>query len=119
MNGQPKLADVGLVTDAHRPAQEVTWVGTPGYMPPEPEPPGTPQADIFGLGMVLYVISTGDKPKAFPDLSTTLVDRNRNPEFSLLSSIIFKACQPDREKRFRTAEEMQAALLEAAAKLSP
>ncbi len=118
VNGEPKLADVGLVTDAHRAPQEVTWVGTPGYMPPEPEPPGTPQADIFGLGMVLYVISTGDKPKAFPDVSTTLVDRNRNPDFGLLSAIIFKACQPDREKRFHTAEEMRAALLEAAAKLS-
>jgi CHASE2 domain-containing sensor protein len=118
VNGEPKLADVGLVTDAHRPPQEVTWVGTPGYMPPEPEPPGTPQADIFGLGMVLYVISTGDKPKAFPEVSTTLVDQNRNPDFNLLSSIIFKACQPDREMRFRTAEEMRTALLEAAAKLS-
>ena len=118
VNGEPKLADVGLVTDAHRSPQEVTWVGTPGYMPPEPEPPGTPQADIFGLGMVLYVISTGDKPKVFPELSTTLVDRNRHPDFGLLSAIIFKACQPDREKRFRTAEEMRAALLEATAKLS-
>ena len=119
VNGEPKLADVGLVTDAHRSPQEVTWVGTPGYMPPDPEPPGTPQADIFGLGMVLYVISTGDKPKTFPELSTTLVDRNKNPDFGLLKAIIFKACQPDREKRFRTAEEMRTALLEAAAKLSP
>jgi hypothetical protein len=36
----------------------------------------------------------------------------------LLSSILFKACQPDREKRFRNPEEMHTALLEAAAKLS-
>jgi serine/threonine protein kinase len=90
VNGEPKLADVGLVTDAHRSPQEVTLVGTPGYMPPAPEPPGTPRADIFGLGMVLYVISTGDGPKAFPEVSTTLVDRNRNQSSSRPASRIVK-----------------------------
>src|SRR5207247_3379406 len=59
VNGQPKLADVGLVADILPPDQQCTSVGTPGYMPPPPEPPGTPQADIYGLGMVLYVIRTG------------------------------------------------------------
>jgi serine/threonine protein kinase len=85
VNGEPKLADIGLVAAAHRPANEITWVGTPGYMPPEPEPPGTPQADIYGLGMVLYVVCTGNKPVAFPELSATMVDGNRHPEFSVLS----------------------------------
>jgi hypothetical protein len=118
VNGQPKLADVGLVADARRPEKEMSEYGTPGYMPPYPEPPGTPQADIYGLGMVLYVISTGGKPASFPELSTTIVDRNRHPEFSALSPVIFKACQPDRALRYATALEMQAALWEAEASLT-
>jgi CHASE2 domain-containing sensor protein len=119
VNGEPKLADVGLVTDLGRPANEITWVGTPDYMPPPPEPPGTPAADIYGLGMVLYVISTGHKPKLFPELSATLVDRDGNPDFHLLAAVIFKACHPDVAQRYTTALEMQAALLEIEALPSP
>ena len=118
VHGQPKLADVGLVADAHRPVQDVSWVGTPGYMPPEPEPPGTPQADIYGLGMLLYVICTGLKPADFPELSTTIVDHKRHPDFPAISPIIFCACQSNRGLRYQTAEEMRAALLEVEAKLS-
>jgi serine/threonine protein kinase len=59
VQGRPKLADVGLVAEITPADKENTSVGTPGYMPPAPEPVGTPQADIYGLGMVLYVISTG------------------------------------------------------------
>ncbi|HWN94504.1 MAG TPA: serine/threonine-protein kinase [Methylomirabilota bacterium] len=117
VNGQPKLADVGLVSDARRPEQEMTLVGTPGFMPPDSEPPGTPAADIYGLGMVLYVISTGAKPVRFPELSETLVDRNLHPGFSALSGIIFKACQPDRAARYASADEMRTALLAVEAEL--
>src|SRR5665213_3705733 len=49
VNGRPKLADIGLVTDA---SDTRSIVGTEGYLPPEG--PGTPQADIFSLGKVLY-----------------------------------------------------------------
>ena len=59
IKGQPKLADVGLIAEIRHNLSELTWVGTPAYMPPPPEPPGTVQADIYGLGMVLYVILTG------------------------------------------------------------
>src|SRR5262249_17377707 len=54
VNGAPKLADIGLVTnidDAH------SLVGTVGYIPPEG--PGTPQADIYSLGKVLYEATFG------------------------------------------------------------
>ena len=112
VKGQAKLADVGLVADAQRPVQDITWVGTVGFMPPEPEPPGTPQADIYGLGVLLYVIGTGAKPTAFPEISSTIVDRNRHPEFPGLSAIILKACQPDRALRYQSAAEMLAALRE-------
>jgi serine/threonine protein kinase len=111
LNGQPKLADVGLVAEIRLPGEERTWVGTPGYMPPPPEPPGTPQADIYGLGMVLYVISTGRDPVSFPELSTTLVEQ-KGVDFMQLNLVILKACQPDRAQRFASAAEMREALRE-------
>ena len=52
--GRPKLADIGLVTDV---GDGRSIVGTEGYLPPEG--PGTPQADIFALGRVLYEATTG------------------------------------------------------------
>ena len=110
VKGQPKLADVGLVADARRPEQEITLVGTPGFMPPEPEPPGTVAADVYGLGMVLYVISTGSKPAQFPELSEAMIDPVQNPDFGLLVTVIFKACQPDRSQRYGSAAEMLSAL---------
>ncbi len=106
VNGRPKLADVGLVA-AIRPTDQIhTLVGTLGYMPPPPEKPGSPQADIYALGMVLYVISTGRDPSLFPDLSTTLMERSGHAEFVRLNAIILKACQPDLAQRYQTAEEM-------------
>jgi CHASE2 domain-containing sensor protein len=106
VNGRPKLADVGLVADI-RPADQVhTLVGTMGYMPPPPEKPGTPQADIYALGMLLYVISTGRDPGAFPDISTTLLERSNHVEFQKLNRIVLKACQPFVSERYQTTAEM-------------
>jgi CHASE2 domain-containing sensor protein len=106
VNGRPKLADIGLVTDIRAPEQINTFVGTPGFMPPPPEPPGTAQADIYAMGMLLYVISTGFDPKFFPDIATTLVQRKDNAEFMRLDAIILKACQPDIKERYQTAQAM-------------
>ena len=111
VSGEPKLADVGLVAEIRTPDNEGTWVGTPGYMPPPPEPPGTPQADIYALGMVLYVISTGRDPAFFPELSTTLVDRTGG-EFLRLNAVIIRACHPDCAQRYASAAEMRRALQE-------
>lgn len=106
VNGRPKLADIGLVTDIRPPEKINTFVGTPGYMPPPPEPPGTPQADIYALGMVLYVISTGNDPKFFPDIATTFMERRDHADFVRLDAVILKACQPDMKQRYQTADEM-------------
>jgi eukaryotic-like serine/threonine-protein kinase len=106
VGGQPKLADIGLITEL-RPLEMVkTMVGTPGYMPPPPERAGTAQADIYSLGMVLYVISTGRNPDCFPDLATTLMATNGHAGFVRLNAIIIKACQPDRAQRFQAVSEM-------------
>ena len=107
VNGEPKLADVGLVRNA---SEDATWVGTASYMPPHPEPPGTPSADLYALGKVLYVISTGKDPHSFSELSTTLAGQ---PEFMRLNDIICKACHPAAGQRYASAAEMLDALREA------
>ncbi len=104
VNGRPKLADVGLV---RRASLDSTWVGTEFYMPPPPEPPGTQLADIYALGKVLYVISTGKHAKSFSELSTTLVEK---PEFMRLNETICQACQPAADQRYTSAAEMLAVL---------
>jgi len=113
VNGKPKLADVGLVTDVRRLDIGRTRVGTPGYMPPAPEPPGTPQADIYGLGMLLYVISTGRSPETFPKLSPTLVDDTRYEHFQVLDPVLIKACEENPNHRYAVVKEMKAALQKA------
>jgi serine/threonine protein kinase len=54
VNGQPKLADIGLVAGA---GDSHSFVGTEGFVPPEG--PGTPTADIYSLGKLLYELATG------------------------------------------------------------
>jgi CHASE2 domain-containing sensor protein len=110
VNGQPKLADLGLITEIRPPDQERTLVGTPGYMPPPPERPGTPQADIFALGMVLYVLSTGRSAACFPEIATTLVAGKDPTNFFPLNTVILKACQPEPAQRYASAAEMHLAL---------
>jgi serine/threonine protein kinase/WD40 repeat protein len=112
VRGQPKLADVGLVAEVLPAGKEHTWVGTPGYMPPPPERPGTPQADIYGLGMVLYVLLTGRNPAYFPELATTFLDEGNPAEFMPLNAVILKACQPELAKRYASAAELAAGLRE-------
>ncbi|HEY3855662.1 MAG TPA: serine/threonine-protein kinase [Verrucomicrobiae bacterium] len=110
---RPKLADFGLVA-AIRPADDQrTLVGTPGYMPPMPEIPGTPAADIYSLGMVLYVISTGRKPTYFPEIATTLAQNLDSVEFFILNAIILRACHSDPAQRYESALQMRRALEEA------
>lgn len=111
VNGQPKLADLGLIAEIRPPDENKTFVGTPGYMPPAPEPPGTPQADIYALGMLLYVISTGRKASLFPEIATTLVSPDQSTNFLPLNAIILKACNPDQSKRYGSMAEMRRALM--------
>ncbi len=106
VNGQPKLADLGLIAEIRPANQERTLVGTPGYMPPAPERPGTVAADIYALGMVLYVLCTGRAPGLFPEVATTLVSTEDPPEFLPLNHIILKACQPLPADRYASAAQM-------------
>jgi hypothetical protein len=113
VKGQPKLADVGLVAEIRPPDEIGTYVGTPGYMPPPPEHPGTAQADIYGLGMVLYVLSTGQDPARFPEIPVSFAAKAELQTFFQLNTVIAKACHHDRAQRYASAREMHTALKKA------
>lgn len=117
VNGQPKLADLGLITGIRPLGHEGTLVGTPGFMPPAPERPGTISADIYALGMVLYVLATGRSAALFPELATTLISTEEPPEFLPLNDVILKACQPDPKDRYATAADLRGALQDGLDKL--
>src|SRR5438067_393846 len=82
VGGLPKLADIGLVT---RIGAKATCVGTEGYMPPEG--PGSPTADLYSLGKVLYEISTGKAQDQFPELPTRLRELPEASELMRLNAI--------------------------------
>ena len=105
VNGVPKLADIGLVANIK---DANSYVGTEGFVPPEG--PTSPQADIFGLGKVLYEISTGSDRHSFPRLPAGCEALVSTPQFLELNEVILRACQNDPRQRYQTAEEMHADL---------
>ena len=108
VNGVLKLADIGLVTDVPRDAGPVTYLGTMGYI--APEGPGTPLADIYSLGKVLYECFTGKDREEFPDLPSSLLNDPEASHFSL-NQIILKACERNPSHRYQTAAQLHADLL--------
>lgn len=106
VNGLPKLADIGLLTDTFEPG---SFVGTVGFIPPEGC--GTVRADIYSLGKVLYEMSTGKDRNEYPALPDDLEENPEGYELVALNRIILKACRKQPWYRYHTAEEMMSALL--------
>jgi serine/threonine protein kinase len=102
----PKLADIGLITGV---GQKATFVGTEGYIPPEG--PGHPPADLFSLGKVIYQMATGLACDQFPEVPDHLPAESDPVHFALLNAVILKACEPELSRRFRSAADLQEALL--------
>ena len=100
VDGVPKLADIGLVAVSG----QRSFVGTEGYVPPEG--PGTPSADIFSLGKVLYEISTGKDRLDFPELDSQLSERPDRERAMKLNDVLVKACANEPRHRYATAEAM-------------
>jgi WD40 repeat protein len=106
VNGIPKLADIGLVAEQ---SEAKSFVGTEGFIPPEG--PGTPQADIYSLGKVLYEIATGKDRHEFPTLPTLLGDSATDAHLLELNTVFLKACQTDTKARYQKATQMRDDLL--------
>jgi serine/threonine protein kinase len=97
----PKLADIGLLAKVNDAA---TFVGTEGYIPPEG--PGTMSADVFGLGKLLYELTTGMDRKHFPRLPPSLAELPDRKALLELNEIILRACAPSPAERYANAGEI-------------
>src|SRR5262249_14672294 len=82
--------------------EAATFVGTEGYVPPEG--PGTPGADLYGLGKLLYEACMGKDSRQFPELPTNLDESSDRPRLMRLNEIILKACDLNPRRRFDSAE---------------
>jgi len=105
IDGLPKLADIGLISTLDA---TMSVSGTPGYIAPEGS--GTPQADIYSLGKVLYEMSMGRDRAEFPRLPEdfeTLPDRQRLLE---LNAVVVKAGSGNPAHRYQAAAELHADL---------
>lgn len=105
VQGQPKLADIGLVAAVDA---TMSCVGTEGYLPPEG--PGRPSADLYALGKVLYELATGRDRTDFPELPTLLREDAEREALEELNEVILKACGTTPEERYASAEELHADL---------
>lgn len=103
VNGRPKLADIGLVTST---TNADTLVGTLGYIPPEG--PGTPAADIYSLGKVVYEMITGLDRQDFPNLPDDLAQLPDREQLLEFNEIILKCCHMDPRERYASAADVLA-----------
>lgn len=91
---------------------DTTVLGTKGYAAPE-QYGGAGQTDtrtdIFGLGKTMHYLVTGVNPVDPPYITQPI--RMINPELpAKLESIIQKCIEPDRAKRYQTADSLRIAL---------
>jgi serine/threonine-protein kinase len=123
-DGQAKLLDFGIakILDASAlplsgPAPQTQtgiWVMTPEYASPEQVrgEPITTATDVYGLGLVLYEILTGEKAQAVPSLAPAVLDRvicETDPPRRLtgdLERIVAMALRKEPERRYASAERL-------------
>ena len=109
VGGQPKFADVGLVTHMAEKGRDERNLGTEGFI--APEGPGTASADVYSLGKLIYEAAMG---RAATDYAETSLQRSEEgqEELKQLNRIILKACQPELSSRYASAAEFQADLMQ-------
>lgn len=123
-DGQVKLGDFGIARIAQTVTQTASgWlIGTPAYISYE-QAKGHPidgRSDLYSLGVVIYEMVTGrcpfmaDDPLKIIDMHIRdypVPPSRLNPSVPPhIESVIMRALEKDRERRFRTAEEMARAL---------
>ena len=107
VKGAPKLADIGLVLVCGTDGSQ-SHVGTDGYIPPEGS--GTPQADLYSLGKVLYEMGTGKSREKFPDLPSDLRENDDRAALLEFNEVLLKACDRDVQRRYQSAHDLEADL---------
>jgi TolB-like protein/Flp pilus assembly protein TadD len=105
IDGRPKLADIGLVASS---TEARTFLGTEGYVPPEG--PGSPAADVYALGKVLYELATGLDRLEFPKLPEDLGEPTEQRALFELNEILLQACEASAAQRYRDAVALLADL---------
>jgi CHASE2 domain-containing sensor protein len=101
IGGEPKLADIGLVTTASSDG-DPSLVGTEGYFPSKGL--GAPSADTYSLGKVLYELYTGLSRHKFPSLPEDL--DNFTDSLIELNQIVIRACESEPGDRYLSAMDM-------------
>lgn len=101
IGGVPKLADIGLVSDAQ---EDRTVVGTPRYMPREGA--ATKCADTYALGKVLYELATGLTAYQWPAIPESVHQRPDRKLFFELNAVLLRACGDGRRGGFADASAM-------------
>lgn len=98
--GQPKLADLGLVATTQ---EARSFVGTEGFIPPEG--PGSVKADLFALGRLLYEAATGRDRCSFPEVPADLDTWPDRDRFLELNEVLARLCAPEPHNRCANAAE--------------
>jgi tRNA A-37 threonylcarbamoyl transferase component Bud32 len=106
--GEPKIGDFGLARPSGRSAAPGLLMGTPGYAAPELiDHPATAdhRSDIFAVGVMFYVLLTGDMPGPKPAPPSQVCGAPQ-----VLSKICLQAIHPNPAFRFQSAAAMSDAL---------
>jgi serine/threonine protein kinase len=106
VGGRLKLADIGLVAET---GDAQSFVGTEGYI--SPEGPGSPQADVFSAGRVLYELLTGLEARWFPEQPQPVPETAEPMLWHQLLAITSRACARETSERFAEGAALHAALL--------
>lgn len=110
------LVDFGIAKHFQY-GQKGTMVGTEGYSPPEQyRGEATPIADLYALGATMHQLLTRRDPRLeAPFTFGERPIRSINPSVSTaLESVINRALEYSPEMRYRSAEEMRLAIIDAA-----
>jgi serine/threonine protein kinase len=105
VEGKLKLADFGLLTEAH---PLVSRVGTQKYMPPDGRM--DMRADVYAAGLVIYQMITGLPVDEFPRLGHRAGEIAADRTLTSLLGLVLQACEREPERRFADARPMLAAL---------